>query len=211
MASHDRENMCTPRVRPHTPHIRCHHTHTSVSCRLRLETPPKASGCSTQQATAELICSSATPPTTCRGCWVATPPGWAPHTPPCCRPSSVRVSLCVCVCVFTYSVCVFVCVSTAAVLITALSLHQASADGTGGRLPEHHHSSVSLLPPILPSLPAICVSLSRRPSASFPSTSGLFSPSIYHQFSIISLLSSSNPLRYLLHLADQDIVNRNIP
>lgn len=108
VASHDRENMCTPRVHPHTPHIRCHHTHTSVSCRLRLETPPKVSGCSTQQATAELICSSATPPTTCRGCWVATPPGWAPHTPPCCRPSSVRVSLCVCV--YLLCVCFRVCV-----------------------------------------------------------------------------------------------------
>lgn len=101
---------CTP---THTPHSVSSHTHTSVSCRLRLETPPKASGCSTQQATAELICSSATPPTTCRGCWVATPPGWAPHTPPCCRPSSVRVSLCVCVCVkcvYLLCVCFRVCV-----------------------------------------------------------------------------------------------------
>ncbi len=65
-----------------------------------LATPPRASACSAQQAMAHPICSSAMPPTTCRGFWVATPLGWAPLTPPCCKPSSVRVRVCVrfCLC-----------------------------------------------------------------------------------------------------------------
>ena len=71
----------------------------SLSCRMCLATPPRASACSAQQATAHPICSSTMPPTTCRGFWVATPLGWAPLTPPCCKPSSVRVRVCVCVCV----------------------------------------------------------------------------------------------------------------
>ena len=71
----------------------------SLSCRMCLATPPRASACSAQQATAHPICSSTMPPTTCRGFWVATPLGWAPLTPPCCKPSSVRVRVCVCLCV----------------------------------------------------------------------------------------------------------------
>ena len=163
--------------------IKCCHT-LSLACRTRLATPRRASACSAQRAMAILICSSVMPPTTCRGFWVATPPGWAPLTPPCCKRSSVRVrAVCLCgvkvwLCVFlwiwwqTVAVaggflpvcvcvceCVHVCVSTAAVLIIVPSLQQASADGTGGRHPEPH-PSVSSLPFCLPSPPSASLHLS---------------------------------------------------
>ena len=63
----------------------------SLCCRMCLATPPWASACSVQQAMANPICCSVMPPSTCREFWVATPLGWAPLTPPCCKPSSVRV------------------------------------------------------------------------------------------------------------------------
>lgn len=84
--------------------IKCCHT-LSLSCRMHLATPPRASACSAQQATANRICSSAMPPTTCREFWVATPLGWVTLTPPCCKPSSVRVRVMMHACIPVSKAC----------------------------------------------------------------------------------------------------------
>lgn len=138
-----------------------------LSCRMCLAMPQRASACLARRATANPICCSAMPPTTCREFWVVTPLGWAPVTPPFCRPSSVRVRVMMSAyspmctigfyvgllmrsgwlsgwisvfCFFFFGVwlcMLWVCASTAAALITAVSHKQVSADGRGGRYPVH--------------------------------------------------------------------------
>lgn len=121
-------------------------------CRTHLEMPPGASACSTRRGTAKPTCSSATPPTTCRGFWVATPPGWAPRTPPCCKPSSARVRVCVCMSGWLgeWRLCVH-CSSSYCRFFPSNRLLLMEQWGEDVR--HNPRPSASLLPP----LPAICV------------------------------------------------------
>lgn len=136
---------------------------------MRLAMPTRGSACSAQRGTENPMCFSMMTPTTCRGFWVVTPPGWAPLTPPCCKPSSVRVrvmvSLCLCVyvdlqmkCVAKWlEVCVFLCVCVYSMQL--LSLQQVSADGAGGRHPAPQPPPIPLILLLL-----FCLSQSVSPS-----------------------------------------------
>lgn len=91
-------HLCTQNANAHPCMPSCiKRSHTlPLSCRMCLAMPRRASACSAQQAMANPICCSVMPPTTCREFWVATPLGWAPLIPLCCKPSSVRVRVMTC-------------------------------------------------------------------------------------------------------------------
>lgn len=165
-------------------------------CRTRLETPPGASGCSARRATAKPTCSSATPPTTCRGFWVATPPGWAPRTPPCCKPSSARVRVVHAHERVAGGVCWRLCVRCSSSYCCFFPLQQASADGTvGARRPAQTTPSLSLRPPSPPR--HMCPSTAASPRLSHPSLFA-FSSLQFFWGGVFSFIPSSSSCNLVL-------------